>query len=107
MAQTPAPKASNRRRPIPGEDPSVARLTAMIAALTSELAVVRERLDTVERLSESAGTFTRDQVEAFEPSPQAEAERDALRRRTVEKVYRPLRDDAERAARATRSKTLP
>ena len=85
----------------------MARLTAMVAALTSELAVVRERLDTVERLSESAGTFTQDQVEAFEPSREAEAERDALRRRTVEKVYRPLRDDAERAARAARPKKNP
>jgi hypothetical protein len=99
MSRPEHPTVANWRRPIPGEDPAIARLTAMIAALSSELAITRERLDTVERLAEQAGVFTQDQVETFEPSAQASAARDELRQRQIAKVFRPLRDEAEREAR--------
>jgi hypothetical protein len=98
MANPKNPTIANWRRPIPGEDPAIARLTAMVAALTSELTVARERLDTVERLAEQAGVFTQAQIETYEPTPEANAARDALRRRQMAKVFRPLRDDAEREA---------
>lgn len=83
----------NRRLPVPGQDPQEDRLLAMIAALASELAVTRERLDTIERLS--LGT---DAVEAFVPDAAATAHRDTLRRRIIARVFRPLRDAAARAA---------
>jgi hypothetical protein len=99
MANVQHPAQSNWRRPIPGEDPAIARLTAMVAALTSELTVVRERLDTVERLAEAAGVLTQAQVEGYEPDAAAASARDRLRKRQIEKVFKPLRDDAEAAAR--------
>lgn len=100
MGKPEHPTSANWRRPIPGEDPAIARLMAMVAALTSELTIVRERLDTVERLAEQAGVFTQDQVEAYAPTPDASAARDALRQRQIAKVFRPLKDDAEREAAA-------
>jgi hypothetical protein len=97
------PTTANWRRPIPGEDPVAARLTAMIAALTSELAMVRERLDTVERLAEKAGVLTQAEVEVYVPdAPSAEA-RDALRQRQIRKVFRPLKEDLEREAKTASS----
>ena len=99
MGKPEHPAVANWRRPIPDEDPAVARLTAMVTALTSELTIVRERLDTVERLAEQAGVFSRADVEGYTPPPEAAAERDALRQRQIAKVFRPLRDDAEREAR--------
>ena len=86
------------RRPIPGEDPVAARLMAMVAALTSELAVTRERLDTVERLIERAGVFPQAAVEAFEPDPEAGKARDEIRQRQIRRVFRALKGDAEREA---------
>ena len=83
----------NRRLAVPGQDPAEDRLLAMIAALASELAVTRERLDTLERLSVGAAA-----VEAFVPDAAAIAERDTLRRRIIARVFRPLRDAAARAA---------
>jgi hypothetical protein len=80
------------RRPIAGLDSNEDRLLAMIAALASEVTILRERLDTVERLAEAAGVLSRAEIEAFAPLPEAGAERDALRRRAIEKFFRPLRD---------------
>ncbi len=90
----------NWRRPIPGEDPAVARLLAMVTALTSELTVTRERVDTLERLIEQAGLFPQAAVEAFEPSPEAGKARDEIRKRQIRRVFRALKDDVEREAGA-------
>lgn len=86
----------NRQQAIHGQSPGEARLMAMVAALTSELAVTRERLDTVERLAETAGLFTRDAIENFAPAEAQAKERDGLRRRIIDRVFRPLREDARR-----------
>jgi hypothetical protein len=71
---------------------------AICVALAAELAVVRERLDTVERLAEQAGVFRQAQVEAYEPDPPAAAARDGLRQRLLKQVFRVIRMDGERAA---------
>lgn len=99
MGKPEHPVASNWRRPIPSEDPAVGRLTAMVTALTSELTMLRERLDTFERLADKAGVVLRQDIETYIPTQEEAAERDAQRRRQIAKVFRPLRDDAEQDAR--------
>jgi len=91
--------AVNRRLDIPGQSPTEDRMIGMIAALTSEVAVLRERLDTVERLAERAGVIERRQIEAFVADEQQQAERDDVRRRLIDKVLGPLREALARAAR--------
>jgi len=86
------------RREIPNLPPAEDRLLAMIAALTSELTIVRERLDTLERIAETTGLFGRDAIECYTPDAVAGAARDEMRQRTIAKVFRPLRDAAARAA---------
>lgn len=88
------------RRDIPGEDPQIARLSAMVVALLQELAITRERLDTVERLLDAAGVVGRDEVDGYVPDAAAGAERDTLRQRTIKVVMQPLKADAERAREA-------
>lgn len=90
----------NRRRSVPHDNPETARLLAMCAALASELAIVRERLDTHERLAGQGKAATLEEVEAFTPTPADGAHRDGLRNRLIGVVFRPLVDDAEREARA-------
>jgi hypothetical protein len=68
----------------------------MVLALLGELTVTRERLDTVERLLEAAGTLRQSDIEAFEPQGQAAAEREQLRKRQIGKVMRPFRLDLEK-----------
>lgn len=88
-------RTANPRRAIPGEHPEVARLSAMVVALLGELTVVRERLDTLERVAETAGAFDRATVEHYRASGPAVAERDAIRRNLIAAVMQPLRRTAE------------
>lgn len=100
MTNTPykRPEPYKRRVELPGQSPAEDRMLAMVAALTSELAVLRARLDTVERLAEQAGVLDRAAIEVFVPDAAGEAEREDQRKRLIDKVFRPLRDAAQRAA---------
>lgn len=82
---------AKRRLPIPGQMPEEDRLLAMVAALASELATTRERLDTVERLAEAAGVFRREQIETFTPTAAQTIERDGTRRHIIARVFRALK----------------
>jgi hypothetical protein len=89
--------SERRRLDIPGQSDVEDRLLAMVAAVASELAVTRERLDTVERLLADRDVLDRAAIEAFRPSPETVIERDTLRRRIIERIFRPIRDAAVRA----------
>ncbi|MFT7289351.1 MAG: hypothetical protein ACI87W_003481 [Halieaceae bacterium] len=85
-----------KRRAIPGVSAAEERLLAMVTALTGELAITRERLDTLERVLESNGGIAQAGVETFIANEAQVAERTRLRRRIIAKVFRPLRESAER-----------
>ncbi|HUD29601.1 MAG TPA: hypothetical protein VMQ93_12065 [Novosphingobium sp.] len=102
MTYSPARYHAEPRRSIPGEAPEIARLTAMAVALLQELAITRERLDTVERMGEAAGWLDRAALDAYRAEGAAEAERNATRRRLIDVVMHPFKADAERALEATR-----
>ncbi len=99
MSATEAPLVKGRKA-IPHLAESDDQAFAMIVALASELAMTRARLDTLERLLAKRGFLAPDAVEAFVPDAAAASERDALRRRIVAKIFRPVRDAARRAAEA-------
>lgn len=86
------------RRDLPGEDKEVARLKAMMTAMLGEMTIMRERIDTIERVAEDRGAFARHEIEDYMPDAAANQERDALRVRMIGKVMRQLRIDAEIAA---------
>ncbi len=67
----------------------------MILALTSEITVLRARLDACERLLVANGTLAPGSVDAFDPDPAAQAERDEQRGRILDKVLRPMREAAQ------------
>ncbi|PNU03475.1 hypothetical protein A8V01_06475 [Novosphingobium guangzhouense] len=71
------------------------QLLAMIVGLTSEVTVMRARLDAAERLLAASGALPGGAIDAFEPDVEAAAQREALRKATLEKVFRPLREAAE------------
>ena len=85
-----------RRLAINGMSEGEDRLLSMVLALTSEMAVMRERIDTLERLLAQAGTLAGDAVETFHPDEVAAAARDAMRQRLIAKVMKPVRDAAAR-----------
>lgn len=95
-------KTALPRAPVAHQNPVEDRLLAMVSALAGELSVARERLDTVERLAEAGGSLRRDDIETYTPDEPASLARTATRKRLIARVFRPLRDDAERAAAVNR-----
>ncbi len=105
MASDDIVRLATPRRPIPDENPEVSRLSAMVLALLGELAITRERLDTVERLLESANVLRQSDIESFDPGGQAAVERERLRKRQIAKVMRPIRLDMEAAVAKVQQKS--
>jgi len=89
-------RAKGPKRPI-FADPVTEHLMAMVVALTGELSVARERLDTVERLLDRRGVLKRTEVEAFRPDAAIEGERFKERDELIGRVFQVLHEEAERA----------
>lgn len=68
------------------EDPSTDVMISTIVSLTAELAVTRERLDTLERLLEKQSVIARSAIEQFSPDARDSAERMTLRKQLFDKV---------------------
>jgi hypothetical protein len=83
------------KRPYFFEDPAVERVLAMLMAVTQELAVTRERLDTVERLLEKSGHLDRAQIEAYAPEPEAATARAQATRAYIARVMRIVQQEME------------
>lgn len=107
MAKQNLARIQRKRRAIPGTSDTEESLIGMVTALTGELAITRERLDTLERLVEKAGILERADIETFEATAEQADERHGIRQRLIAKVFRPMRDAAERDARlaGTRAST--
>ncbi len=89
-------------RPIPFHDgPTNDQLMAMVMALAVEVSVLRERLDTHERVSEEKGGFSTADVEAYNADTDALAKRSVLRNRIMHKVFRTLRAEMARLEAAS------
>ena len=88
-------RTARGKRPRYFSDPATDRLLGMLMTLIGEVSVLRDRLDSVERLIEKGGVFTREDIDNFLPDGQAEAEREATRRRYIERVMRVVQNEKE------------
>lgn len=93
------PKVAKGKRPYFFEDPNVDRLLAIVMALASEVSVLRDRLDTHEKLSDSETWASTENVEAFDITEDIEVERDAWRAEYLDRVLRIVTEDLERMKR--------
>lgn len=78
-------------------DREVERVLAITMAVTQELAVARERIDTLERLLEAKGVLTRDAIERFAPDADQAAERGLWMQEYLTRVLRIVQQEAEAA----------
>jgi hypothetical protein len=74
------------KRPQFADDPQIDRLLAMVTALAGEVAVLRERQDTLERLLHSAGALNVTAIEAYEPDETVLADRERWRAAFLDRV---------------------
>ncbi len=81
-------RVAKGRRPYFLDNPESDKLLAMITALVGEVSVLRDRLDTHERLAAAGEVATPDAIEAYSPDEAVEDEREAWRSAMLERVFR-------------------
>lgn len=86
------------QRPAYFEDPATAKLLSITMALAGEVAVLRDRLDSVEVLLAQGKPVSPSEIDAFEPSAEDRARRDAWRDRFLEQVLNAIHQEKEELA---------
>ena len=94
------PRTAQGRRPYFFDDPNVDKLLAMIMALAGEVSVLRERLDTHERLAAGKSWPSETNVESYDAPDQIVEIREQLRAEFVARVLRVVGADIERMSSA-------
>ncbi len=83
------------RRPDYFEDPAVDRLVSLNMAMLAEVSVLRERLDTIERLLDAKGTISRADINGYQPDRDAGEERGLATKAFLARVMRGFQQDVE------------
>lgn len=78
-------------------DEEVETVLAITMAAVQELAVARQRIDTLERLLEAKGVLSRSEVEGFAPDPAAAIERALANQEYIARVLRIAQQRGEAA----------
>ena len=76
------------KRPYYFSNPDVDKLLSMIMALTGELAIARDRVDTLERVAAAKGLFSSEDIENFELDAKALEARASRHRQLLREVNR-------------------
>jgi hypothetical protein len=91
------------KRPYFLEDKDVERLMTVTMALAQEVSVLRERLDTVERLLEKKKVLTQVDIEKFAPSKNEAQERGRMVQEFLARILRVLQQEREAASMGDQS----
>lgn len=86
------------KRPKYFEDPATDRTLSIVMALVGEVSVMRERMDTIERLLDANGTVSRADIESYTPDRAAGEERGLLTRAYIARIMRGVQQDMEALA---------
>ena len=95
MSDLPSAKGG---RPLFLETPAQDDLLAIVVALAQEVAVMRERADTVERLLVQKGVLGPDDIENYRPDQSVDLAREQWRQAYLGRIFRPIKERAEAEA---------
>lgn len=76
-------------------DPASERMLSILLAVVGEVSVVKERLDTVERLLDGKGTIDRADIDAYEPDRDAAQQRASMTKEYIARIMRGVQQDME------------
>lgn len=79
-------------------EPQVERVLAITMAVAQELAVARQRADTLERLLREKGVLAEGEIDAFAPDHVASAERQMWNQEYIARILRIVQQENEAAA---------
>lgn len=83
------------KRPNTLGDYNAERTLSILLAVAGELAVLKERLDTVERLLDAKGTISRADIESYQASGDAAYERALMTKEYVARIMRGVQQEME------------
>jgi len=96
-AKTPPRDIAKGAQPVFFDQPATEAMYGMLIVMLEEICVLRDRIDTCEKLGEAGIPVTTAAVEDFEASPDIEQEREARRKQLIERTLRPVRQLHEAA----------
>lgn len=88
-------KKAKGKRPIYLDDPQIDKLLAIVMALAGEVSVLRERLDSVERLAQTKGLFSIEEIETYQPDEVVAKSREQWRTDYIARVLRAVQEEAD------------
>jgi hypothetical protein len=88
-------KATGPARPHYLDAADIDKVMAVLLALTAEVAALRERVDSHERLAANGVAPGLAEVEAYLPDPATEAQREAWRDAYLRRLFRVITEDVE------------
>jgi hypothetical protein len=88
------PRKAKGQRPVYLEDRTIDNMLSMFLALAGEVVVLRERLDTAERLLDESGKL-KTAMDNYRPTEDAIVEREAWRAQFIDLVMRPIQQEYE------------
>jgi hypothetical protein len=91
------PRIAKGAQPSFFDEPAIEAMHGMLVVLMEEVCVLRDRLDTYERLGARGIAVTPESVDAYTPDDAAEAEREQRRQATIRRVLRPVKQLQEAA----------
>ena len=89
------PRIAKGEKPIYLDERASDNLMAMVLTLTQELSVLRDRLDTIERLIEENGIFTQEDIENFQLQQDSQNIRSERRSSLLDRVLLPIQKELE------------
>ena len=98
MTLDPITMAGNKargKRPMYFKDSDTDRLMAILMAVAGELAVTRERIDTLERLLDARGLLEREAIDRYEPDSDASQERGLWHQEFIARILRVVQQEIE------------
>ena len=95
MSEFKLQKAARGKRPQYFHDPAIDRCISMVMALSQEVWVMRERMDSIERLLAAGESVTPEVLDAYRPDEGALADREARREVFLDCVLRSVHQELE------------
>lgn len=86
------PRRAKATRPQYFADSNMDQMHAMIVAMATEISVLYDRFDALERVLEKKGSLVRADLEAWQPDDGAHAERKGKREALIRRIFRVVHD---------------
>lgn len=86
------PRRAKAMRPQYFADPNMDQMHAMIVAMATEISVLYDRFDALERVLEKKGSLVRRDLEAWQPDDSAHADRKSKRDALIRRIFRVVHD---------------